>query len=100
MQRVKHLGRTSDHRSLRTFSLLFSIWLLLLPQLVLLSQDRAATNGCEPVLQEEEVKHDPDAGSAQVHVLRVHVPMAGTRPSNEELHRSHHGEVPHLPPWC
>jgi hypothetical protein len=35
-----------------------------------------------------------------VQVLRVHVPMAGTRPSNEELHRSHHGEVPHLPPWC
>jgi hypothetical protein len=86
--------------SLRTFSLLLSVWLLLLPQLALMGQDRMATNGPQSVLvEEEDVKHGTNASSGQVHLLRSHTVRVVTPPANEVLHRSHQGDVPHLPPW-
>ena len=101
MQRTKKNPTTPGYGWLRTFSLAVSFWLFLLPQLVLLGQDSIASSTCgaEPVLLEEEVKHGTDAEPAPVHVLRTTGATVGARPVNEALHRSHLGEVPHLPPW-
>lgn len=97
---IREQRNRTPKRSLGVFSLLFGCWLFMFPQLALVAQDLSSSDGPVPVMVEEEVKHN---GTAQpcVQLGPVGHPKVISAPLfNDELHRSHDGEVPHLPPWA